>query len=198
MTIGVLGGTFNPIHIGHLMLAQQVGSHLKFSKVLFMPSKIPPHKKDVISEEERFYMVQLAIKNNPFFEISRLELDRKGISYTINSIEILNQQYKEKIAFIIGSDNLLDITKWYQWKKLLEICDFAIGARPGTSVEIIDEIEPIIGKKKSEKFRKNFVPITQIDISASLVRKRYEQKLSNKYIVPLKVDEYILEKKLYR
>lgn len=198
MTIGVLGGTFNPIHIGHLWLAQEVGSELKFSKVLFVPSRIPPHKKSAISEIHRLAMVKLAIRDNPCFEVSTVEIDRPEISYTIHTLEILKREYREPLAFIIGSDNVKGLPTWYQWKDILKMCDLVIGERPGIGVETIDELEPFLEKLQCDRLRRNFVSMPTLDISASKIRQRYTHQKSNKYLVPDAVNEYILGHKLYR
>lgn len=197
MTIGVLGGTFNPIHIGHLILAQEVGMALSFSKILFVPARIPPLKPYAISETHRFAMVQLAIQGNPFFQISRVEIDRQEVSYTIDTVRLLQTQEKEAIAFIIGSDNILDLPRWHQWRTLLEICDIVIGERPGFGYEAIKQLEPLVGKKNCARWCQNLIPLPAVHISSSEIRKRYTQGKSNKYLVPELVDQYILQQKLY-
>jgi nicotinate-nucleotide adenylyltransferase len=197
VAIGVLGGTFNPIHLGHLILAQEVGSRLKFSKILFVPSKTPPHKPNIISEEHRFRMVQMAICENSFFDISRVELDRPEISYTLHTIQLLQRQLQEPIAFIIGSDNILDLPNWYQWKTLVQIGGLVIGERPQCGIETISQLESLLGREMCDRLRHNFVPIPALHISSSEIRKRYAEKIPNKYLVPDAVDQYILAQNLY-
>ena len=198
MTIGIFGGTFNPIHIGHLVIAQEVGRQLHFSKVLFVPAKIPPHKAHLgASEQERYEMVELAISDNPFFRASRVELDRDKISYTIDTIEILKKECGERLAFIIGSDNLLEITKWHRWITLLEECELAIGERPGFGPEVIGQIESLVGRELAMHFERNFVKIPFANISSSEIRERYAQGIPVKYLVPDVVDRYIVAHRLY-
>lgn len=197
MTIGVLGGTFNPIHQGHLILAQEVGTRLGFSCVLFVPAKIPPHKQHTISEWHRFRMVELAIQDNPFFHISRVEIDRQEVSYTLHTIRLLKEQIQEPIAFIIGSDNILDLPRWHQWKTLVTTCHLVIGERPQFGKQTIDELEPLLGQEECDKLRRNFVPIPTLNIASSEIRRRYAENRPNRYLVPEAVDRYILEQKLY-
>jgi nicotinate-nucleotide adenylyltransferase len=197
MTIGVLGGTFNPIHLGHLILAQEVGCRLGFSKILFVPAKIPPHKPHTISEWHRFRMVELAIRDNPFFQISRVEIDRQEISYTLHTVELLKKQVNEPIAFIIGSDNIRDLPRWYQWKTLVATCHLVIGERPQFGTQTIDELASLLSVEECNKLRQNFVAIPTLNIASSEIRKRYAEKCPNRYLVPEAVDQYILEYHLY-
>jgi len=197
VTIGILGGTFDPIHIGHLILAQEIGQKLCFSKILFIPAKIPPHKQNSAADFHRYEMVKLAIQDNPFFDISRVELDRSGISYTIDTIQILQTQLQEPLAFIIGADNILDLPNWYQWQKLVQICEFAIGSRPGFDLSTLDRLGTFIGQSKAEKFKQNCVEIPSIFISSSQIREKYSRGESVRYLVPDLVDSYICKNKLY-
>jgi len=197
MTIGILGGTFDPIHIGHLILAQEVGQQLHCSQVIFVPANIPPHKNDTTTPTHRYNMVQLATQNNPFFSVSRVELDRPEISYTIETMRILKTQYKEPLAFIIGADNLLDLPKWHCWQSLLEICEFAIGSRLGFDLSMIDQLLPLVGADQCRKFKQNCVAIPNINISSSEIRNRYLHHQSVKYWIPDLVDEYIRKYHLY-
>lgn len=198
MTIGVLGGTFNPIHWGHLILAQEIAIRLNFAKILFVPAKIPPLKTLMVSEQHRFTMVQLAIEDNPLFEISRVEFDRPEISYTMHTIELLVKQLSEPFAFIIGSDNVADLPNWHNWQQLVTTCDLVIGERPQFGIEVLEKLSPFLSKKDCDKLRNNFVHIPMLKISSSEIRKRYAKKISNRYLVPCKVNTYILENDLYQ
>ncbi len=196
-TIGILGGTFDPIHIGHLILAQEVAQKLGFSKVLFIPSKTPPHKLNIISEQHRYLMVKLAIQDNPLFEISNIEIMRPQVSYTIETIRILKKQYTENLSFIIGADNILELPKWYEWQALLELCDFAIGSRPGFNLKEVAKLESYIGFQRCEKLKQCCVEIPSFALSSSLIRQRYLQHQSTKYLIPDAVDTYIRQHHLY-
>ena len=196
MTIGIFGGTFNPLHIGHLVMAQDVAFRHDLTKVLFVPSRIPPHKFNVISEQDRYRMVELAIADNPLFEISSIELDRQEISYTIDTIELLQRQYSKPLAFIIGSDNILDIPHWYNWQKLLKICRLLIGERPGAGIAAIDSL-PVAADLR-QRLREDFVAISTNAVSSTEIRRRCWQRQPIRYLVPDQVAEYIQSHELYR
>lgn len=198
MSIGILGGTFNPIHNGHLILAQEMLNALHFSKVLFIPAKTPPLKNITTSEEDRYNMVQLAIADNPLFEVSRIELDRSGVSYTIDTIKELKQQIKDDFYFIIGSDNVLDITHWHDWKELVSICNFAIAARPGINANVLDVMKSNLGNELIEQWQKNFVPIYGLQISSTEIRNRLQNNIPVKYYLPESVIDYIQKHQLYK
>lgn len=186
MAIGILGGTFNPIHNGHLILAQEVQDALELRKVLFIPAKIPPLKKNITPEQHRYNMVCRAIQNNKFFEISDIELQSPKVSYTYDTIQALKQQYTEKIYFIIGSDNLQSLPKWYKWEELLQICNFAIATRPGYAPDLTT-LPPILQKQWEE----NKVVINALEISSTEIRQRIAEKRTLRYLVPDEVIDYI-------
>ena len=133
--IGIMGGTFNPIHNGHLIVAEDVREQCGLDRVLFIPSGQPPHKPDsgVIDSVHRYEMVRLAVKSNPYFEASRVEVDRSGLTYTINTLQELKQIYGEGTVFyfIIGADIVEELITWREHKKVFEMCDFIAVLRPG-------------------------------------------------------------------
>lgn len=198
MTIGILGGTFDPIHIGHLILAQEVGQKLRFSKILFIPSNIPPHKQNTTTSKHRYNMVKLAIQDNLFFDISSVELDRPEISYTIETIQILKTQYAEPLAFIIGADNVFDLPKWHNYQALIKLCEFAVGTRLGFDCSTFDTLIPYLGHDICHKLKQNCVLIPNITISSSHIRERYLHHQSVKYLIPDVVDDYIKKNHLYQ
>ncbi|MBS1128005.1 MAG: nadD, partial [Nitrospirae bacterium] len=132
--LGILGGTFNPIHLGHLAAAEEVRDRLKFEKVMFIPSFLPPHKseEDMPSAVQRQEMVRLAIKGNPHFTVSDMEIKRGGRSYTIDTIEALRQAHTgPDLYFITGLDSFLEIRTWKEWQRLMELCSFVVLSREG-------------------------------------------------------------------
>ena len=197
MTIGVLGGTFNPIHIGHLVLAQEIRIKLNFSKVLFVPSRLPPHKENTVSETHRYEMVKLAIKNNKFFEISDIEMVQKKTSYTINTMKSLYQRYQEPLSFIIGADNIADMPSWNKWNELIRICQFVIGMRPGVNSKLAKEQLKYLKNIHGKSFNAVIIDIPGIEISSTQIRKRFKKNQSIKYFVPDSVIKYIERHSLY-
>jgi nicotinate-nucleotide adenylyltransferase len=132
--IGILGGTFNPVHMGHLILAQDALEQFELSKVVFMPCACPPHKsvRDLIPAEHRAAMLEAAIEGDLRFQVSRDEIERDGISYTIDTARAMKLQYPEsEIVFVIGSDSLMELHLWKEINALLEVCRFVTLTRPG-------------------------------------------------------------------
>ncbi|MFH0924296.1 MAG: nicotinate-nucleotide adenylyltransferase [bacterium] len=138
MSIAIYGGTFNPIHYGHLIVADEVRQAFQLDKIIFVPSAIPPHKKyeAIIDPQHRYNMTHLAIASNSHFVASTVELDRGGKSYSIDTIKELKKEYKDEkdFFFIMGADAFLEISTWKAADKILELCRFIIVSRPGTSL----------------------------------------------------------------
>ena len=191
--IAVMGGTFNPIHYAHLISAEQVRAGLGYDKILFIPSARPPHKvadADIIEPEHRYQMVLLAIAENPHFEVSRIELERAGPSYTIETLKALKELYGEttELAWIIGADSLIEYRIWKDFDKVLERCVMIATTRPNYDLNRV----PLEIRKKVTAF-----PITGVDISATVIRERVRKGLSIQYLVPEGVDAYIEQHQLY-
>lgn len=141
MKIGILGGSFDPIHMGHLILGENVRDSLKLDKVIFIPTGINPFKgnRNTTSPTQRLEMIKFAIESNPHFTISTIEIEREGISYTIDTIKSLKGRYKEDdLYFIIGSDIIFQIEKWKDIQQLFKLCKFALVNRPGKELKEID------------------------------------------------------------
>lgn len=188
MKIGILGGTFNPIHYGHLILGEQVFGQLELDKVIFMPSHISPHKSNhsIISVSHRLHMVELAVKENPNFYVSDIEIKRKGKSYTVDTLRELKQIYKgAQLFFICGSDLISELPSWKNLDEILTMAKFVLAKRPG------------FGKRLSGKsFLK--INVAQVDISSSLIRGLVEKRRSIRYLTPDSVVEYIDKQGLYK
>jgi len=188
MRIGILGGTFDPIHIGHLVLAEEVRRFLKLDKIIFIPTYLPPHKsrKGMVSENHRLEMVKLAISEHPNFIVSDLEIKRKGRSYTVITLEELKREFplSVKLFLIVGSDALKELPKWKNFLQILELAKIIIAKRPGFPVKL----KPTWAK---------IIRITPLDISSSQIRKRIKKGSSIRYLVPEKVEEYIEKNRLY-
>ncbi len=193
MKIGLFGGTFNPVHYGHLINAEIIKENLGLDKILFIPSKHPVHKNldGNVSSEDRFNMLKLASEDNPDFDVSRIEIDRKDESYFIITIKQLFDIYKKAELFLlIGADAFNEIDIWKDSQEILQIVSFIVMKRPG--FEHINQ--DIIRMAKNIKFVEN--PL--IEISSSNIRENIKKNKSIKYLVPLRVEEYIITKELYK
>jgi nicotinate-nucleotide adenylyltransferase len=197
-SIGIMGGTFNPIHIGHLIAAEEVSDKMNLDKVIFIPVGNPPHKEDKIiaDSKHRLEMVKLATKNNSKFFVSEIEINRDGITFTYDTLIELHKIYKEtKIYFIIGFDTLKDIDTWKRIDDVCKLCSFIVVNRNNISKEMSNEIEKKKGKYKCDI---HVVDIPNIEVSSTNIRERISLKRSIKYIVTEKVSEYIYNIGLYR
>lgn len=216
MRLGILGGTFNPIHYGHLAAAEEIRDRLRLDRVLFVPSNIPPHKSesDMPSALQRLEMVRLAISGNPLFELSDMEVRRGGRSYTIDTITGLAGQYPGAVLyFITGLDSFLDIQTWKDWERLLASCWFVVLSRPGykfSDLERFSFMKDASRKlKELDEGRIDHLDIRQgriavcldriplYDISSTDIRRRIREGRSVKYLLPEAVETYIIENRLY-
>jgi len=193
--IGILGGTFNPIHLGHLVLAEQAKQLLNLEKVIFIPTNLPPHKrhKTLASAQERYHMVSLAIKSNPYFDVSNIELKRGGVSYSVETIGKLKSLFSQaNLYFIVGSDFLKEFSTWKDIGELRKICKFVVAQRPGYPFKNLPA-----GRQELLKNTRT-IKVTVLDISSTDIRKRIQTKQSISYLVPEEVRKYILKKGLYQ
>jgi len=189
--IGILGGTFNPIHYGHLIAAECALVECRLQGVIFVPSFNPPHKdEDVINARHRYLMAILATSNHTRFTVSDIEIRIGGKSYTKNTLEEFKRLYEDKITLclIIGSDVISEIDTWEEAKVLPSLCEFIIVSRPGYSLSLENDI-----LKDAHRLE-----IPGIHVSSSDIRERVRQGKSIKYLVPEEVRDYIYKYKLYR
>jgi nicotinate-nucleotide adenylyltransferase len=195
--IGILGGTFNPIHIGHLIIAEQCKEQLNLDKIIFIPNGNPPHKsKNIIDKNHRFTMLSLAIEDNKYFDISDIEIKKEEPSYTINTILELKRDNNNEIFFIMGDDSLFNIKSWYKYKNLIEECNFIVFPRENT-LDISNYNKFISNELNADTSKFNFISFPLVNISSTLIRNMLEKKNSIKYLVPDKVINYIDSNKLY-
>jgi len=191
MRICIFGGTFDPPHIGHLLIAQTVCEAESFDKVIFMPANIPPHKKNISEVGDRLAMLNLAIEGNPNFEISDLEIERGGISYTIDTLRSIKNSIidlEDELFYLIGSDSLLDLEFWKNPRGILKKCNVVVAIRPGFRPS---DIPAWI------LHRIQFANIPRFEISSSNIRKRWREHKTIRYLVTLPVWEYINKHNLY-
>lgn len=191
MRIGLLGGTFNPIHYGHLILAEECRKNFHLQKIVFIPSAVPPHKgRRITCPKHRYNMVKLAVQNNKRFAIADIELERKGPSFSWETIQYFTRRHpKDPIYFILGIDSLLKIDAWKGKRKVLDLCNFIAATRPGYRIKDI----PSSIRKKIK-----LIKIPGVDISSSQIRKRVKAGKSIKYLLPPKIEEYIYKYRLYK
>jgi len=198
--IGVLGGTFDPIHLGHLIVAEDLREKLGLKEVLFIPAGRPWLKlkedKPVSAAKHRLAMVRLAVASNPYFKVSTMEVDRPGLSYSIDTVEELKAELgaQTEIYFILGPDALADLPRWKEPARLVELCRVVGIGRPGYTQANLRKLERSIPEASQ---RIMLVDVPQIDISSTEIRERVAQGLSIRYLVPEAVEKYIAEHQLY-
>lgn len=197
--IGIMGGTFDPIHYGHLVAAEAARHQLKLEQVIFVPSGQPPHKQNcfVSPPETRLAMTQLAIADNQNFTISRVELERQGPSYTIDTVSYFSQVYSDAaIYFITGADAILELLTWKDAFRLLDSCYFIAVTRPGYDLGGLEELRSKLPKGLTDKIIPLEVP--GIAISSTGLRQRVQRGEPIQYLVPDPVRQYIVDVNLYK
>lgn len=198
MRIGLMGGTFNPIHLGHLIISEYIRDRFPLDKIIFIPSGNPPHKgKDnIISARDRYNMVLLSVESNPYFEVSLSEINRQGTSYTLDTINEFEKLYpNDELYFIVGADILYEITKWKNYEKLLNSVQFIVRGRNG--LEELENLKRVDNLNKAYSAKIKYINGPLIDISSTEIRNRLYTKKSIKYLVPEKVEDYIKLHGLY-
>jgi nicotinate-nucleotide adenylyltransferase len=214
MRIGLFGGTFDPIHWGHLRSAEEVREAFSLDRVIFIPASIPPHKKrrPTTSAEDRLQMVRLAISGNPRFALSAVELSRPGKSYSIDTIRTFTkkQSVKDALYFLLGLDAFREIGSWKDVEEIFPLCHFIVTSRPGSGDALSLKTIPVAVRRGfCYDFHKDFyrhkggkhlyfTKLTDLGISASEIRKRLAKGKSIRYLVPPKVESYIEKKSLYQ
>ncbi len=192
--IGLFGGTFDPVHNGHLIIAEYLRDELKLDEVWFIPTKLHPFKSSqlISSDYDRMEMLKLAISSNPYFRTSDVEIKRPGVSYTIDTINELNQKYADQSAkffFFMGMDNVNEFYRWKSPQQILEKCQVVAFGRPG-----------FVPNKHAKPFLHyiQFIQVPLLEISATFIRQRVKEGRSIRYLVPDKVIDYIKKKQLYK
>ncbi|MFC2047698.1 nicotinate-nucleotide adenylyltransferase [Chloroflexota bacterium] len=198
MNIGVLGGTFDPIHRGHLIVAEETKVRLNLAEILFVPAGQPWLKANnsISAVEHRVQMVRLAIADKPYFKLSPMEIERAGPSYTIDTIaELLGQLGDEDaLFFILGCDNLAQLPQWKEPSRLIELCRLVAVPRVGYLPPDLTSLEASIPGLSQSVILLN---TPEVDINASVIRNRVNQGLSIRHLVPETIDRYIKQHKMY-
>jgi len=195
--VGLLGGTFDPVHIGHLIMAEAARDALGLDWIEFVPARIPPHKADepITQAGHRVGMLKAAIENAPHFRLNLMELERTGPSFTIDTLSDLRQTRPDDVfVFIIGSDSLIDLPRWRDPQRILELTSLAVFERPG-NVPDLDELERTLPAIRD---RLAFVDAPLIDISSSRLRAQVLGNRSVRYQTPDAVIAYIERERVYR
>jgi len=210
-TIGLLGGTFNPIHFGHLRMAQELADSLSLSSVKFIPSANPPHKPPPqVSAEHRSAMVQLAITGNSQFQFDGRELSRAGASYTVETLESLRDEFGDSagLILIMGSDAFTKFNTWHRWQEIIKLCHIALVQRPASTNKepLTKELETFLHNHYTEHAEDlhessagliTMQAITPLEISSTAIRQALQLKHSARYLMPENVLDYIAAKHLY-
>ncbi len=197
----MFGGTFNPIHLGHLLIAQDAIDAFELTSILFMPCATPPHKQksSLIPARHRLAMVEAAIEADINFEPSDLEIQRGGVSYSYVTMSEIRQLHPDTdILFIIGSDSLCELHLWKNIYKLLDICELVIIERPGYERKTIDPASILLDPPWPDKLLANIVSRHPVGISSTDVRYRIAEGMCIRHLVPRAVEVYIAEHRLYR
>lgn len=190
MRVGLLGGTFDPIHLGHLRAAENAREALALERVVFVPARVPPHGKGPLASAlDRFAMVALALSGNPAFWVSDIELRREGLSYSVDTVDEWRQRHQEDSIFlVVGSDTFPEMSTWKDCDRLFSLCSVAVTPRPGDG-----ETSPPQGTIRYERVGGPGLPVSSTD-----VRRRVASGLSIRYMVPDGVADYVEKQGLYR
>ncbi len=192
MNIGIYGGSFNPPHIAHLIFGEMLYEELRLDKLIFIPSATPPHKQDtnLLDAQKRLRLTQLAIADNERFEVSDIEIQRGGTSYTIDTVNALDKVHKNATLYlVVGADNLVIFHQWKDYKAILERCILVAVNRPGFDTEKVQK--DVLAKTK-------IVDLPLLDISSTGIRQRIQEGKSIRYLIPESVYRAIESEGLYK
>lgn len=197
--LGILGGTFDPIHYGHLLIAELARDSLDLERVLFVPAGDPPHKQSTekTAARHRCRIVELAIEDNPAFELSRVDLDRAGPHYSVDTVSLIRAQFDlgpDDCYFIVGGDSLADLLSWHNPDELIQLCRLAVAHRP----EYRPDISALAEKLPGLEARLDWVELLLVEYSSSAIRRRVRAGQSVRYQTPPNVVDYLYQHRLYR
>ena len=199
MRVGILGGTFDPIHVGHLIVAEEARVRLRLERVIFMPTGQPWLKENqpVASGEDRLRMVELAVVSNPAFQVGHNEVDRSGPTYTVDTLEEMSREVgaDAELYFIVGMDALEQFHRWKDPERLLEMCRLVVANRPGHQGV---DVNAVVGRVPQVGPRLTLLSVPRMEISSTDIRQRVAEGVSIRYLVPDAVEGYIQQQGLYR
>ncbi len=203
--IGIMGGTFDPIHFGHLRPALEVCERLSLSQVRFIPCCVPPHREQpMATARQRLKMVEMAVANTPQFRLDDRELHRgDDASYSVDTLRSLLKEFDEPLALMLGADAFLGFNRWKNWREILEMAHIVVSCRPGHKIpkleswargRMVESAEELEAYKAGKIM---FIEVTQLAISATDIRRQLLDGLSARYLMPIEVADYINEQQLY-
>ncbi len=200
MRIGIYGGTFDPIHFGHLILAESARETLRLDRVLFVPARIPPHKqsKTLASDTDRAAMLRLAIRGNRAFQMEPFELEQPDVSYTIFTVEFLRKKYSDADFFLLmGEDMLRTFPDWYAPERICELVTLALIGRAGHEIREFSFLQKVASPEKIAEIQASRVPMPSVDFSSTAIREAAAAGRSIRYLTPSSVVTYIKKHHLY-
>ncbi|NQU24761.1 MAG: nicotinate-nucleotide adenylyltransferase [Candidatus Nealsonbacteria bacterium] len=200
MRLGLFGGTFDPVHYGHLLLAECCREQGELDEVRFLPAAVPPHKqgRELTPADVRLEMLELAVAGNPGFSVSRFETDRGGVSYTVDTLTHFHGEDPDaELFFLLGADMLHDLPRWRQAARVCELAMPLVVCRPGTGTLNFDCLGRIATPERIEQIRRQQVEMPEIGISGTEIRRRTAAGRSIRYHTPRAVEEYIRSNALY-
>ena len=201
MRLGILGGSFDPVHYGHLLLAESARDQCQLDQVWLLPAAVPPHKQDrqLTSAEHRIAMLELAIAGEPAFSVCRFEVDRGGINYTYATLERIKSEYPDwQLFFVLGADMLHDLPHWREPSRICQLAILVVVARPGAGEPDFSLLSGIATPERIDLMRRHRVVMPQVGISSSDLRCRIAQGRSIRFQTPRAVEEYIRTHGLYQ
>jgi nicotinate-nucleotide adenylyltransferase len=200
MRLGILGGTFDPVHYGHLLLAETAREQCRLDQVWFLPASIPPHKQghELSAVEQRIEMLELAVAGDPAMIVSRLEADRGGVTYTVDTLAALAaEDARRELLFLMGADSLADLPNWREPERICQLAILAVVRRAGQEVDYT-RLAELVPPERIELFRQHQVEMPLVELSSHEIRERVARGQSIRYRTPRAVEKYIESLELYR
>lgn len=201
MRVGIFGGSFDPIHLGHLILAESCLEQARLDEIIFMPSNMAPHKREgaFATDRQRIEMIDLAIGGHPGFRRSSMEIDRDGVSFTVDTLsELTGERPDDELFFLMGADSLEQFHTWREPEQILKLATPLIVGRPGANTVDLDKLTAFANEERIKYFKELSVESPLIDISSTDIRRRASSELSIRFLVPRPVEKYIETQNIYR
>ncbi|GMV97715.1 MAG: nicotinate (nicotinamide) nucleotide adenylyltransferase [Phycisphaerae bacterium] len=200
--VALFGGSFNPIHFGHLIAARAIAEHLSLARAILLPAAYPPHKwsSELAPAEHRLAMTRLAVEGEPLLEASDVELRQGGINYSIRTVEAFRQELggDVRLYWIIGGDTLPDLHMWHRIREMVDLCRIVTAVRPGFETPDLAPLLSVLSPQQVARIREGIISTPRVDISSTEIRWRIREGRSIRYLVPESVRAYIADHGLYR